>query len=222
MSEHEILLCQGITLWLGWFLELCYYFWQGSLAYVPQQAWIQNLTLRENILFGKNFSEQEYSKVLESCALQSDLKSLPAGDLTEIGEKVSTKTIFTCLIKIFSTFHLLHCFQQKTLLYSFGFLFPITSIIKVFRLQWKTLLVFYCFSFFYILLLLGSYPQFLCHFLMDFNEFFRIVVFLNISLRLISYIDISLHLWIKCLPFSLFFRTLFCHASPKKLSKLES
>lgn len=60
---------------------------KGSLAYVPQQAWIQNLTLRENILFGKNFSEQEYSKVLESCALQSDLKSLPAGDLTEIGEK---------------------------------------------------------------------------------------------------------------------------------------
>lgn len=76
---------------------------------------------QRNILFGKNFSEQEYSKVLESCALQSDLKSLPAGDLTEIGEKVSTKTIFTCLIKIFSTFHLLHCFQQKTLLYSFGF-----------------------------------------------------------------------------------------------------
>lgn len=61
---------------------------QGSIAYVPQQAWIQNATLRDNILFGKPFNEQKYSCVLEACALTPDLEVLPGGDMTEIGEKV--------------------------------------------------------------------------------------------------------------------------------------
>ncbi|XP_055597196.1 multidrug resistance-associated protein 1-like isoform X2 [Uranotaenia lowii] len=59
----------------------------GSIAYVPQQAWIQNATLKENILFGKPFDAQRYDKVLESCALKPDLAMLPGGDMTEIGEK---------------------------------------------------------------------------------------------------------------------------------------
>ena len=58
----------------------------GSIAYVAQQAWIQNLTLRENILFGQNFNKTKYDKVLESCALKSDLQVLIKGDSTEIGE----------------------------------------------------------------------------------------------------------------------------------------
>ncbi|KAF3854047.1 hypothetical protein F7725_014735 [Dissostichus mawsoni] len=33
---------------------------RGSVAYVPQQAWIQNATLRDNILFGKDYNEQKY------------------------------------------------------------------------------------------------------------------------------------------------------------------
>lgn len=61
---------------------------QGSVAYVPQQAWIQNATLRDNILFGKPYSEQKYRCVLEACALTPDLEVLPGGDMTEIGEKV--------------------------------------------------------------------------------------------------------------------------------------
>ncbi|XP_055548416.1 multidrug resistance-associated protein 1-like [Wyeomyia smithii] len=59
----------------------------GSIAYVPQQAWIQNATLKENILFGKRFDQKKYDKVIESCALKLDLDMLPGGDLTEIGEK---------------------------------------------------------------------------------------------------------------------------------------
>jgi ATP-binding cassette subfamily C (CFTR/MRP) protein 1 len=59
----------------------------GSIAYVPQQAWIQNSTLRQNILFTNDYNEKYYKKVLESCALEPDLKILSAGDLTEIGEK---------------------------------------------------------------------------------------------------------------------------------------
>ncbi|XP_040924347.1 ATP-binding cassette sub-family C member 3 isoform X6 [Betta splendens] len=60
---------------------------QGSVAYVPQQAWIQNATLRDNILFGKPYNEKKYRCVLEACALTPDLEVLPGGDMTEIGEK---------------------------------------------------------------------------------------------------------------------------------------
>ncbi len=57
-----------------------------SVAYVPQQAWIQNLTLRDNILFGKEFQEDKYGKVLDGCALRDDLRIMPGGDTAEIGE----------------------------------------------------------------------------------------------------------------------------------------
>ena len=63
-------------------------FIQGTIAYVPQQAWIQNATLRNNILFGKNYRSSKYDSILEACALKQDLQILPGGDKTEIGEKV--------------------------------------------------------------------------------------------------------------------------------------
>uniref|UniRef100_A0A673JRB1 ABC-type glutathione-S-conjugate transporter n=1 Tax=Sinocyclocheilus rhinocerous TaxID=307959 RepID=A0A673JRB1_9TELE len=59
----------------------------GSVAYVPQQAWIQNATLKDNILFGCERKDSWYQKVLEACALLPDLEILPARDATEIGEK---------------------------------------------------------------------------------------------------------------------------------------
>ncbi|XP_071328193.1 multidrug resistance-associated protein 1-like isoform X2 [Trachinotus anak] len=60
---------------------------KGSVAYVPQQAWIQNVSLKDNILFGGERKESWYHRVLEACALLPDLDLLPAGDSTEIGEK---------------------------------------------------------------------------------------------------------------------------------------
>ncbi|XP_071154276.1 multidrug resistance-associated protein 1-like [Mytilus edulis] len=60
---------------------------KGSVAYVPQEAWIQNATLMDNILFGKTFMQKKYKRVLEACAMTSDLDLLPGRDLTEIGEK---------------------------------------------------------------------------------------------------------------------------------------
>ncbi|XP_026203748.1 multidrug resistance-associated protein 1 isoform X1 [Anabas testudineus] len=60
---------------------------KGSVAYVPQQAWIQNSTLKGNIIFGQERKEAWYQHVVEACALQPDLEILPAGDETEIGEK---------------------------------------------------------------------------------------------------------------------------------------
>jgi ATP-binding cassette subfamily C (CFTR/MRP) protein 1 len=60
----------------------------GSVAYVSQQAWIQNATLKDNILFGKREDTKLYKKVIDACALKQDLDILAAGDQTEIGEKV--------------------------------------------------------------------------------------------------------------------------------------
>nr|KAG5699779.1 hypothetical protein BaRGS_013499 [Batillaria attramentaria] len=59
----------------------------GSIAYVPQQAWMQNATVRDNILFGRRYHKAKYMQVLEQCQLERDLEILPAGDQTEIGEK---------------------------------------------------------------------------------------------------------------------------------------
>uniref|UniRef100_A0ABI7WGZ3 Multidrug resistance-associated protein 1-like n=1 Tax=Felis catus TaxID=9685 RepID=A0ABI7WGZ3_FELCA len=60
---------------------------KGSVAYVAQQAWIQNCILQENILFGSTMQKQFYEQVLEACALLPDLEQLPNGDQTEIGER---------------------------------------------------------------------------------------------------------------------------------------
>uniref|UniRef100_A0A8C4MFN1 Multidrug resistance-associated protein 1 n=1 Tax=Equus asinus asinus TaxID=83772 RepID=A0A8C4MFN1_EQUAS len=60
---------------------------KGSVAYVPQQAWIQNCTLQENVLFGQALDPKRYQQALETCALLADLEVLPGRDQTEIGEK---------------------------------------------------------------------------------------------------------------------------------------
>ncbi|XP_062982827.1 multidrug resistance-associated protein 1-like isoform X2 [Elgaria multicarinata webbii] len=60
---------------------------KGSVAYVSQQAWIQNSTLQENVLFGSELNTHYYERVLEACALLPDLEQLPIGDQTEIGER---------------------------------------------------------------------------------------------------------------------------------------
>jgi ABC-type transport system involved in cytochrome bd biosynthesis fused ATPase/permease subunit len=62
----------------------------GSIAYVAQTAFICNMTLRDNILFGAHYEKERYNAVLHACALTDDIALLPAGDLTEIGEKAST------------------------------------------------------------------------------------------------------------------------------------
>ncbi|KAK4305327.1 hypothetical protein Pmani_022778 [Petrolisthes manimaculis] len=60
---------------------------KGNVAYVPQEAWIQNATLENNILFNQPKDNTRYEQCIKSCALSSDLDVLPAGDQTEIGEK---------------------------------------------------------------------------------------------------------------------------------------
>uniref|UniRef100_A0A8D3AKW7 ATP-binding cassette sub-family C member 5 n=1 Tax=Scophthalmus maximus TaxID=52904 RepID=A0A8D3AKW7_SCOMX len=59
----------------------------GGFAYVSQQAWILNDSLKENILFGNVYEQEKYHTVLEACCLLPDLAELPYGDMTEIGER---------------------------------------------------------------------------------------------------------------------------------------
>lgn len=60
---------------------------RGKIAYVAQQPWIMNASVRDNILFGHRFDADFYDRTVEACALVDDLKALPDGDETEVGEK---------------------------------------------------------------------------------------------------------------------------------------
>ncbi|KAK2963551.1 Multidrug resistance-associated protein [Blattamonas nauphoetae] len=60
---------------------------KGSIASCPQVAWINNSTVRGNIVFGMPFDEAKYADVIRVCAMEKDLQTLAAGDETAIGEK---------------------------------------------------------------------------------------------------------------------------------------
>ncbi|RPD55442.1 P-loop containing nucleoside triphosphate hydrolase protein [Lentinus tigrinus ALCF2SS1-7] len=59
----------------------------GGVAYAAQESWVQNDTIKNNIVFGSQFDEVRYNKVLDQCALRRDLELFDAGDETEVGEK---------------------------------------------------------------------------------------------------------------------------------------
>lgn len=59
----------------------------GDVAYVSQNPWIFNGSVRENILFGRKYDEQIYNETVAACALVDDLNILPEGDLSLVGEK---------------------------------------------------------------------------------------------------------------------------------------
>ncbi|XP_077488645.1 multidrug resistance protein mrp-7-like [Amblyomma americanum] len=59
----------------------------GTIGVVPQGHHIMNMTIRDNITFGKKFDEVYYDNVLNACQLARDISRMPAGDLTEAGEK---------------------------------------------------------------------------------------------------------------------------------------
>ena len=59
----------------------------GGVAYAAQESWVQNETIRNNILFGSPYEEQRYKNVIYQCGLSRDLSLFDAGDHTEVGEK---------------------------------------------------------------------------------------------------------------------------------------
>lgn len=60
---------------------------RGRLSYASQEAWIFAGTVRENILFGRNFQEARYKQVLHVCCLDRDITLFPQGDETIVGER---------------------------------------------------------------------------------------------------------------------------------------
>ncbi|KAJ2097519.1 hypothetical protein GGI09_003787 [Coemansia sp. S100] len=59
----------------------------SDIAYVSQEPWLRNATIRDNILFGETYCQDRYEQVLRVCALIPDLRILPAGDMSEVGER---------------------------------------------------------------------------------------------------------------------------------------
>ena len=59
----------------------------GSTAYVAQQPWVMNASVKENIIFGHRWDPHFYDQTVKACALLEDFKTLPDGDQTEVGER---------------------------------------------------------------------------------------------------------------------------------------
>ncbi|KAI8868673.1 hypothetical protein GQ42DRAFT_170542 [Ramicandelaber brevisporus] len=64
----------------------------GSISYCPQIAWIQNSTVRQNIIFNNNIDvdEERYKRVIKLCQLEHDISLMKCGDATELGESGGT------------------------------------------------------------------------------------------------------------------------------------
>ncbi|KPM02613.1 ABC transporter-like protein 1 [Sarcoptes scabiei] len=59
----------------------------GSIIYASQEAWIFNGTVRQNILFGKEFDPMKYAKVVKVAALEADLENMVLGDQTRVDDR---------------------------------------------------------------------------------------------------------------------------------------
>ncbi|XP_023215356.1 ABC transporter C family member 10-like [Centruroides sculpturatus] len=60
---------------------------KGKISYASQEAWVFNATVKENILFGEEYHEDKYRKILHITALEKDIRLFPKGDQTIVGER---------------------------------------------------------------------------------------------------------------------------------------
>lgn len=81
MDEKRDLICQ-ISMQHKHIVKL-----GGSISFVQQTPWIQNKTIRDNILFGLPLDKDRYNNTIHACQLELDLEMLKGGDLTETGEE---------------------------------------------------------------------------------------------------------------------------------------
>ena len=58
----------------------------SDVAFASQTPWLQNKTIRENIVFNSPFEKARYDRVVEACCLSQDLEELPSSDQTEVGQ----------------------------------------------------------------------------------------------------------------------------------------
>ncbi|KAH6879873.1 P-loop containing nucleoside triphosphate hydrolase protein [Thelonectria olida] len=58
---------------------------KSRIGFVPQTPWVENMTVRDNILFGLPYCESRYRQTLAACDLEVDVGKFPHGELTRIG-----------------------------------------------------------------------------------------------------------------------------------------
>lgn len=68
------------------YLEAGYVEVPADIAYASQTSWLQNQTIQDNILFGGTMEQTRYDRILAACCLPEDLRELPEGDQTSVGE----------------------------------------------------------------------------------------------------------------------------------------
>jgi len=56
----------------------------GSIAYIPQRPWLENGTIRDNILFGEAYRREDYLKVVSACCLAGEFENMAQSDMTEV------------------------------------------------------------------------------------------------------------------------------------------
>lgn len=59
----------------------------GREACIPQSVGIRKVTIRENVLFGKEMNKAFYDDVLEACALNQDINIWLGRNLSAVGER---------------------------------------------------------------------------------------------------------------------------------------
>jgi ABC-type multidrug transport system fused ATPase/permease subunit len=59
----------------------------GTVSYASQNPFLMNATVRDNILFGKEYDSERYERSINVACMTQDLEMLIAGDLTRIGER---------------------------------------------------------------------------------------------------------------------------------------
>ncbi|QPG94728.1 hypothetical protein C2857_006841 [Epichloe festucae Fl1] len=72
------------------YLEAGYVEVPADIAYASQTSWLQNQTIQDNILFGSTMEQTRYDRILAACCLPEDLRELPEGDQTSVGERMET------------------------------------------------------------------------------------------------------------------------------------
>ncbi|KAK4188759.1 putative ATP-dependent permease [Podospora australis] len=56
------------------------------IAYCAQTAWLESMSIRENILFSSVYEKERFERVIDACCLREDLEQWKSKDLTLIGE----------------------------------------------------------------------------------------------------------------------------------------
>ena len=75
------------------------------VSYCAQSPWVVNDTLRGNILFGREFNQERDDKIMGACALLDDIAILPAGDMTELGERGINLSVAKRLVSLWQALY---------------------------------------------------------------------------------------------------------------------